>query len=225
MVMKRCSKCNEEKPMTKEYFPPRKTAKDGYRNTCKVCNNARKRAYEKQRILNETDEQRVQRLEKYKVGREKYKERRKRNKAEWYAKNKEKVAEYNREYYSDQENRDKQNAYRRNRRATDPVYKLQANVRSAIRHGFHYHSAAKDNSTWNALPYTPQQLKEHLERQFADWMTWENYGSRWDIDHIYPQSKLPFDSFDHPNFIRCWSLDNLQPLDKSLNQSKSNRIL
>jgi hypothetical protein len=224
--MKRCIKCGEEKLMTKEYFPVRKSAKDGYRNECKTCCNARARHRDKQRLLNETDEQRVQRLAKYKVKREKPKvrEKRKRNKAAWDERNKEHRLAYSKEYYSNQENRDKVNAYRRNRRATDPVYKLQANVRCAIRHGFFYHNAAKDNSTWKALPYTPQQLKEHLERQFSDWMTWENYGKRWDIDHIYPQSKLPFDSFNHPNFIRCWSLDNLQPLEKIANIKKSNHI-
>jgi hypothetical protein len=83
----------------------------------------------------------------------------------------------------------------------------------------------KNKPTFEALGYTLDELVKHLESQFDDAMTWENYGSYWDVDHIYPQSKLPYDTLDHPNFKRCWSLDNLQPLEKSANQSKGNRIL
>lgn len=36
-TIKTCSKCNETKPMTAEYFRPRKDSKDGYRNQCLKC--------------------------------------------------------------------------------------------------------------------------------------------------------------------------------------------
>ena len=55
-------------------------------------------------------------------------------------------------------------------------------------------------------------------------MNWENYGE-WHIDHIYPQSKLPYDSMEHPNFLKCWALDNLQPLWAEENRKKSNKVL
>jgi 5-methylcytosine-specific restriction endonuclease McrA len=74
------------------------------------------------------------------------------------------------------------------------------------------------------MPYTPEQLKEHLESQFEDWMTWDNYGE-WHVDHIHPQSLLPYDSMDHPNFQKCWALENLQPLEARENIIKSNKIL
>jgi hypothetical protein len=83
----------------------------------------------------------------------------------------------------------------------------------------------KGGSTFSALPYSPQDLVEHLERQFDEKMNWDNYGSYWDVDHIYPQSLLPYDSLDHTNFQKCWALDNLQPLEKMENIKKSNKVL
>jgi 5-methylcytosine-specific restriction endonuclease McrA len=56
-------------------------------------------------------------------------------------------------------------------------------------------------------------------------MTWDNYGSYWHVDHIYPHSKLPYDSMDHPNFLKAWALNNLQPLEAIENMKKSNKIL
>ena len=67
-----------------------------------------------------------------------------------------------------------------------------------------------------------------LENQFDDKMSWENYGNSegcWSIDHITPQSKLPYDSYNHPNFMKCWSLENLRPLNHIENVKKSNKII
>jgi hypothetical protein len=80
---------------------------------------------------------------------------------------------------------------------------------------------------WSCLPYTPAQLKKHLEDQFQEGMTWENWGGRkgcWSIDHIYPKSKLRYDSLDHPNFQKCWALINLQPMWHEDNVAKGDSI-
>jgi len=69
------------------------------------------------------------------------------------------------------------------------------------------------------LPYTAEELKEHLEKQFEPWMNWDNWGKyekdrkTWQIDHIKPQSSLPFSDFKKDNFQKLWALDNLQPLE------------
>lgn len=70
-----------------------------------------------------------------------------------------------------------------------------------------------------------QQLKEHLENKFDKNMSWNNYGIYWYIDHIYPQSLLPYMSMSDDNFKKCWSLDNLQPLQAIDNLKKSNKIV
>lgn len=89
----------------------------------------------------------------------------------------------------------------------------------------------ENSSILNYLPYTMEELKQHLESQFEDWMNWNNYGKcsnveqrTWWIDHIIPQSKLPYDSMRHSNFKKCWSLENLRPLEKIENIKKGNKI-
>lgn len=104
-------------------------------------------------------------------------------------------------------------------------YKLRKNVSKLIRFYLFKQLVPKTSSCWKSLGYTPPQLREHLEKQFDSNMTWENYGSYWTIDHIIPQSRLLFQSFDDENFIKCWSLENLRPLEKIENIKKSNKII
>ena len=73
-------------------------------------------------------------------------------------------------------------------------------------------------------------LKEHLEKQFESWMNWNNWGRyskswddndqttwKWQIDHIVPQSCLPYTSMEDDAFKKCWALDNLRPLSAKQN--------
>lgn len=144
-----------------------------------------------------------------------------------------KACDYNRrkKWATDNPERDKKNRaneFKRNyaRRKENPHWVLKRRISSAIHYGLTYHGGCKGtSSTWVALPYTPEQLKEHLQAQFDAHMTWDNYGSYWHIDHIFPQSRLPYDSMEHPNFIKCWALENLQPLEAIENIKKSNKIL
>ena len=69
----------------------------------------------------------------------------------------------------------------------------------------------------NFLGYSIDDLKNHLQKQFDHKMTWDNYGIYWHIDHIIPQSCLPYQSMSDDNFKKCWSLSNLRPLDAKTN--------
>ena len=76
----------------------------------------------------------------------------------------------------------------------------------------------KSKRTHEYLGCTSQELKQHLEKQFTDGMTWENQG-KWHIDHIRPCA-----SFNLENEIEkhmCFHYTNLQPLWGSENISKS----
>jgi hypothetical protein len=69
------------------------------------------------------------------------------------------------------------------------------------------------------LGYTSIKLKERLECQFKCGMSWENYGTKWHIDH-----KKPITLFtDQTNIRLINSLSNLQPMLKEENWSKGNR--
>jgi hypothetical protein len=72
--------------------------------------------------------------------------------------------------------------------------------------------------------YNINQLKHHLEKQFKPGMTWENYGTDWEIDHKIPVSAFNFEKAEDIDFKRCWDLNNLQPLWKADNRKKSAKI-
>ena len=78
----------------------------------------------------------------------------------------------------------------------------------------------KSGKLFDHLEYTPEELVGHLEILFKEGMSWNNYGE-WHVDHICPQAALPYDSMEHPNFQKCWALENLQPLWASENASKN----
>ena len=111
-------------------------------------------------------------------------------------------------------NRDKTNERERNRRRNDINFKLKKNISRAVGRAI----IKNKNSTNKYLPYTVQALKKHLESQFDANMTWNNYGSYWHIDHIIPQSDLPYFSMEDVNFEKCWMLDNLRPLEANQNR-------
>lgn len=78
---------------------------------------------------------------------------------------------------------------------------------------------------WESLVnYTVDDLKNHIEKQFTSEMSWGNYGSYWHIDHIIPIAAFNFEKPEDIDFKRCWSLDNLQPLEASKNMSKRDKV-
>jgi len=116
----------------------------------------------------------------------------------------------------------KRNAERRRERLkSDPAFKLRCNVSALVYQGLKKKNVMKDSSTWSKLSYTPQELREHLESKWTKGMSWKNYGTYWQIDHIQPQASLPYTSLDDKNFQKCWELKNLQPLESIKNASKS----
>ena len=112
----------------------------------------------------------------------------------------------------------------RKRRNNNPLFKLQSNIRSALYSSLKKMDVRKAKKTFEALGYTPQELKEHLEKHFDKGMTWDNWTiNGWHIDHTKPQSSFSFQSLDDPEFKECWSLDNLRPMWAEKNRKKSNK--
>ena len=137
--------------------------------------------------------------------------------------------QYQKKYQSQyrQDNKAKFNEYLKNKRKNDIAFALRCNVSSTVSMALNRSAGSKNGeSVMKYLPYTIEQLKEHLENQFVEGMTWNNR-SEWHIDHIIPQSVLldGVYSMDHPNFQKCWALENLQPLWAKENLSKGNKIL
>ena len=61
----------------------------------------------------------------------------------------------------------------------------------------------------NLLGCTIQEARNHIEKQFIDGMSWENYG-KWHIDHIKPCAS--FDLTKENDQRKCFHYTNLQPL-------------
>lgn len=73
------------------------------------------------------------------------------------------------------------------------------------------------------LGYSIYDLKKRLEETFKPEMNWDNYGEYWHLDHIKPVSWFSFNNYNDDEFIKCFSLNNLQALEASKNISKGNR--
>ena len=143
----------------------------------------------------------------------------------WYSKNKEHVKEYHKTWREN--NKDKirktKREYEKTRKSNDPVYKLVGNFRTAIYTVLKENNVKKFGHYFDILGYSQENLINHLENQFDDKMSWENYG-KWHVDHKLPITFFNFTSIEDEEFKKCWSLDNLQPMWGSENISKSNRI-
>lgn len=110
-----------------------------------------------------------------------------------------------------QRNKDKEAARNAKRRSTISG-RLRSRISSAVWHALKGSPTGKNRlSILNLLPYSIDDLRRHLERQFKGGMSWKTMG-RWHIDHIVPVSSFNISGPDCPEFRACWALTNLRPL-------------
>jgi len=146
-------------------------------------------------------------------------------------KNKEKEQEYRRKYRIENidkinDNRKKTqpliNSYLKNKRDSDPVYKITVYMRSRVKSYFTIKNITKKNKTFEIVGIKPIELKEYIEKQFTEGMSWDNYGLYgWHIDHIIPLSSAKSED----EIYKLCHYTNLQPLWAEDNLKKSNKIL
>lgn len=211
---KYCANCDSVKERSEFHRNCRRSDKlDSY---CKICSHQIKmnrvrtneQAREKQREISR--KYRQKNPEKALQFSKTYRERHKEKIAE-KRKSEERRA-YNREYMR--------------KLRSDPLFKMKCNVSRQIVHALKRKQSSKHGqSVLDKLGYSLQQLKEHLEKQFDENMNWENYGTYWHIDHIVPHSSFSYSSMDDEEFKKCWSLNNLRPLEAIENIKKSNKLL
>lgn len=143
----------------------------------------------------------------------------------WYGQNKEHRKQYLKEYREkniDKIRQTKRN-YEKNRKHNDPIYKLINNFRTAIYQVLKENNVKKNGHYFDILKYSPEDLIVHLEKQFDERMSWDNYGE-WHVDHIKPISSFNIQKIGDNEFIECWSLNNLRPLWGDENIRKSNKL-
>ena len=103
-----------------------------------------------------------------------------------------------------------------------PMRILRNNISSRIRKTLRCSKLKKGNKTFRLLGYSKYKLKDHLESQFTDGMSWDNIGE-WHIDHIRPVASFNFTTTECEDFKKCWALNNLQPLWAFDNMSKGDK--
>jgi hypothetical protein len=230
-----------------ENFCKDKQTKDGYRSSCKQCksitdknyrtNNKdkisgiRKEYYEKNKdgiILKNTiyKKQNKERFnEYYKLYRKEYYKKTKEQKSE-YGKMyrslyKEKRIESVRKYYKNNKNkiRELNRRYEQSKYQSDILFRLRKNIRSRIGNAFRLAGYGKNSKTYTMLGCNFEELKQHIEKQFVDGMSWDNR-SKWHIDHIIPLSSAKSEN----ELIALNHYTNLQPLWAIDNLTKGNKF-
>ncbi len=98
--------------------------------------------------------------------------------------------------------------------------KLSSSIRTAVSHALKTYNIKKETHTEEILGYSFSELHQHIENLFEGKMSWANYGTYWEIDHILPVSAFVFLSVCDIQFKLCWCLANLRPLEKIANRRK-----
>jgi hypothetical protein len=117
-----------------------------------------------------------------------------------------------------------------NRRATDPVFRVAASLRSRLGNALRlYGNGRKHADTTTLIGCTIPELVLHLEKQFEPWMSWSNYGRRkdinghsWVIDH--KRACATYDLSDPEQQALCFHFTNLAPLEYRENIRKGKRL-
>jgi hypothetical protein len=140
------------------------------------------------------------------------------NSTELYEKKKEYVKKNKRKVL------DRQNNYVKKRKKVDPIFKLSIALRARVKNFMMSKGTSKiiGKSTTEMVGCGPVELKEHIEKQFVDGMSWENHGSKgWHLDHIIPliSAKTKEEMFKLNHYT------NLQPLWATDNLKKGKKIL
>ncbi len=106
----------------------------------------------------------------------------------------------------------------------NPTVAISRRISNRLRATLKHKKILKNNRTFEILGYGKEDLKEHFESYFTEenGYSWDNM-SEWHIDHIRPVASFNFDSTGHPDFKKCWALNNLQPLWAKDNMSKNDK--
>lgn len=100
----------------------------------------------------------------------------------------------------------------------DGLYRLDKCIRSLIYRSLRGHKLKK---TTEYLGCSIPELKKHLESQFQEGMSWDNYGRNgWHIDHIVPSSSASTEE----ELIKLQHYSNLQPLWETENLKKGSKL-
>lgn len=246
MEWKRCSKCDNLKPIDNFNWASKKKGKRHSR--CKECqaedrikNKEKIREYQKKWY----QENREAKLEQSNKWKRENKERKRKTDREWYEANKERVAKYHKKWNEENAERirkQKQQYYIENRERiiertskynidlakNDANHRIKKNVSRAILTSLRDFGGKNGRRTEDIIGYPIAVLKDWIEQHWEPWMNWDNYGrasieeKTWNIDHIIPMSLYNF--FSEDDIKKCWHYRNLRPISAEENLKKQNKL-
>lgn len=236
MIMKTqykiCTKCGIPKTLSK--FAKNKACRFGVTSTCKKCSNKYQQKWREanpekgkeytQKYYRRNPKKFNKRVQEWRARNpEKCKEdsrnwnkknyaRAKECTQRWIKENPERKREHDRKWKKANPEKVREGKRKiREKKKTDPTFKLNNSIRGGILKSLR---GNKNGRHWeDIVGYTLTDLKKHLEKRFAEGMTWEKFlNGEIHIDHKIPISVFNFTSFNHRDFKRCWALKNLQPM-------------
>lgn len=235
-MSKNCIDCKENKLLSD--FPKRKTAKDGYRNQCKICFNKKLKKYKEKNKMkikqNQSDwyqENKSRILEERKIYQKNNKEILKIKKKEYIKKNKDKVKIRTQKYY--QLNKDKIKQYRKD------------NIEQVRQWGREYHHRNKTNLNYLVMKRIRGRLGQYLKtnnirkhnttiqsigldkKMFSKWIEFNLNLDKLDeyhLDHFIPLSSFKCKTYEDVINSKCNHWTNIIPLTEEDNLTKGDRM-
>jgi hypothetical protein len=103
--------------------------------------------------------------------------------------------------------RDYARAYQAKRYAEDFQFRLRVTIRNHVARAL---KRGRPEVYIRDIGCTRAELRAHIEAQFTGRMSWDNWGSVWEIDHIQPL--ISFDLTYPAQYLRACHYTNVQPL-------------
>lgn len=118
------------------------------------------------------------------------------------------------------ENKGKVAKYHRERLKNDPMHAMRSNARIRLWQFFKtYKAKTRRSSMLDLMGCTWDELKSHMERQFIEGMSWENFG-KWQSDHIIPL----ISATTKEELVKLLHYTNVQPLWAHENIAKADKL-
>jgi hypothetical protein len=263
-----CKTCGVEKELSAAFFTrlKKKNGPDYYYPNCKECRDpivqkADQKKYEKNKEKVKSRSRKYYKDNKVVVSarNKQYRvdntEKLAASSKQYYDNNKEIISEKDAAYYQENKehitarvknyrinNKEKINKAQRERYNNDITYRLRDSISKQINRYLKKGGSSKNGESCEKyLPYTVQELEDHLEFLFSEpsnltpdgivWMNWENQGVykpkewndkdsstwKWQLDHIIPHSTFKYMSLEDPIFKAAWDLTNIRPLSAKKN--------
>lgn len=197
-----CTKCLLD--LNADQFSKRSASADGINTRCKACISEIKKQY---RVKNLYEQRYKDRRRRARL-RDKINAKQRAN----YWKNPEKAKSRSKYYRDNNKGRilARNKIYYREKLSSDPRFKLRRSFWKMLRRTTQASGVKKKGPTIRCLGYGVEKLKNRLEFNFSPGMSWDNYGTAWNIDHKIPLSKFFGRCEYRPHVVNA--LSNLQPM-------------